>query len=616
MIVSTSGGGSSLSVPGSSLTNNIPVNPGTVVTLQMSSSSSFGSSTVATVTVSNTQSGVLPSKSYITNWTINTVQDSTPASVTLTASPTSVAPGETVTLTWTSVNASEVTASSGFTATSVSGTTPVTPTTTGTQSYSISVRPNPAAANFPTPVSAFASVAVTEDTTPNSFSLSPSSFTDQDKNFEVSATTSVSGLGQNVTVSASTSGSASGFSVNGGSRVTQQQIRNGDSIRVFMTTSGNQNTTVTGTLNIGTQSSSFTAATKACSATPTTTSPASGVTLNFISAEIKNQNGTTTTGVNLYTSRTGSSLFQECKPGTAGATDYKSTVSTLDVPLPAGVTQIEVAAVGSGGQGDTGKGGGGGAFARATFTAPTITGGQTINLSGTGSGATIKLNSSTTLLTAGAGTRGLLGGQGGTFSVSPLASGSTGQNGSEGSVAGGPAGGGGAAGNQAGSGQFIGGGGGGGKVLTSEPGGGIKESSIGGQNAGTAGGSTSPSSGAKSGGGGGAAANQLNPVTKKVGPGSPTGGGSGIAVVFYSAQASPGTTWDQLIQRIVSTYLNSSNGLNRPPTDTELTSRINDFRNTSSLTLDGLEQQIKNSLSSQTKATSYTDSCLTPFTPS
>lgn len=618
MIVSTSGGGSSLSVSGSSLTNNIPVTPGTVVTLRMPASSSFGSSTVATVTVSNTPSGVLPNKSYTTTWTVNTTQDNTPTSVTLTANPTSISPNQSSLLTWTTVNAATITSFSGegFNPTNPQGgNITVFPTTQGTISYSISVQGPPSASNFPTSVPAFASITVTEDTTPDSFSLSPSSFTDQDKNFEVSATATVSGLGQNVSVFASISGSASGFSVNGGSRVTQQQVRNGDSIRVFMTTSQTQNTSVTGTLNIGTQSSSFTATTKACSATPTSSSPISGVTLNFISAKIRNQNGTITENVNLYTSRTGSSLFQECKPGTAGASDYKATTTTLDVPLPAGVTQIEVAAVGPGGIGDLQKGGGGGAFARATFTAPTITGGQTINLSASGN-ATIKLNSSTTLLTAGAGTRGLLGGQGGTFSVSPSASSSTGQNGTAGSLPGGPAGGGGSAGGQAGSGQFIGGGGGGGKTLSPAPGGGIKEDSVNGQDAFTAGGATGTPQGAPRGGGGGGASNQLNPVTKKVAPGPSTSGGSGIAVVFYSAQASPGTTWDQLIQRIVSTYLNGSTGVNRPPTDTELNSRINDFRTNTSLTLDGLEQQIKNSLSSQTKATSYTDICETSFTPS
>jgi hypothetical protein len=135
------------------------------------------------------------------------------------------------------------------------------------------------------------SVTVSEDTTPDSFSLSPSSFIDQDKSFEVSATSStVSGLSQNTKVSASISGSASAFSVNNGSRVTQPQlVGNGDSITVFMTTSGTENTSVTGTLNIGTQSSSFTATTKACDPISTTNTSqkfyANGtVTVNFKAA--------------------------------------------------------------------------------------------------------------------------------------------------------------------------------------------------------------------------------------------------------------------------------------------------------------------------------------------
>ena len=610
MVVSTNVG--SLSVQGSSLTNNIPVSPGTVVTLRVTSSASFGASTVATVTVSNTPTGIIPNKTYSTTWTVNTTQDTTPASVTLTANPTSVAPGQPITLSWTSVNAAEVTASSGFTATSVTGSTQVSSTTIGTQTYSISVRGNPSASNFPNVVTSPVSVTVSEDTTPDSFSLSPSSFIDQDKSFEVSATSStVSGLSQNTKVSASISGSASAFSVNNGSRVTQPQlVGNGDSIRVFMTTSGTENTSVTGTLNIGTQSSSFTATTKACDPISTTNTSqkfyANGtVTVNFKAAIVQPALASPTPPF-LYTSKTGGGLFTKCKADLETAGGWSRAIGqTLTVPIPPGVTQLNVAAVGGGGGGLQSRGGGGGGYSRATVPFPGNGGTVTLiaaPISGQGASggpSSVQVNGAT-VISAGGGT---VAGPGGSGNVGGGGLGGTPLLGANGGVGGGSLGGGGNPGtpvtsNTPPSPAIVAGGSGGGITFFSSTTGALPVSFQNGSPAtklqpSLVVAANGPNNGGGGGGGGG------GPSSSK------TNGSSGSAVVAYAGQSITAPTWDELINTIVNTY---NSNASRPPRDSEMDTWTSTFTSNATLTLSGLQTQIANSIGSQ-KATSVRNNC-------
>lgn len=607
MVVSTNLG--SLSVSGSSLTNNIPVSPGTVVTLNVTSSASFGGSTVATVTVSNSSTGVLPNKTYSTTWTINTVQDTTPTSVTISASPTSITIGQSTRLTWSSVNATEVSASSGqgfsLTATQLSGSNfPVTPTSLGNQTYSITVKSNPSASNAATSptVSKSVTVSVTEDTTPDSFSLSPSSFTSQNKSAEVSATAqsstnssvSVSGLTANTTVSASISGQASGFTVNNGSRVTTANVKNGDVIRVFMTNSSNQDTLVSGTLNIGTKSSSFTSRTTACTV-PTSQKfyANNAVTVNFKAATV---NGST--NLNLYTSKSGGTTQAR-----AGATGAKAYTSSPIPSIPNGVTSIQVALVGGGGAGGPGKGGGAGGTVQATVP---VSGGQSVTVEVAASGGSGKGNDSKILVggseavRAVGGQSGTSGGAGGGGTIT-LGSGTATPGGSASGKTGGttsPVGG---VAGQPGSGDKGGGGTGGGVTFTEGPDG-IKLNANNGQSNISSGTGTGlqGSNGGGSGGSGFTGSTLLPPGT--FAPNSSSGRGG--AAVFYQSSPSSAITWDNVIDTIVQQF-NVTAG--RPPSDSEMDTYTNQFISNSSLSLDGLRTNIQNS--GVARANSFTDSC-------
>jgi hypothetical protein len=600
MVVSTNLG--SLSVPGSSLTNNIPVSPGTVVTLSVTSASSFSTARVATVTVSNTSSGVIPNKSYSTTWTVNTVADNRATSVTLSASPTSIVPNQSVTLTWSSINAAIITGFSGegFNPTTPQGgTATILLTTPGTRNYSITVQGPPSSIN-PGPVTAPASVTVQNITTPDTFSLNPSSISEQNKSTEVSAVAqsstnsfvSVSGLTAGVTVNASLSGSATGMSVNNGGRVTSASVKNGDSIRVFMTTSANSDTDVNGTLTIGDRSASFTARTKACTSPTSTKTYAGGsVTVNFKAAKVNNSSTT----VNLYTSRSGGGLFTKTKSDTTGGSFFTTTPDTYSIPP--GVTQVQVAAVGGGGGASATAGGGSGALAKATIP---VTGGDTITITrGSGAsffGADSTISKNGTVLVRAKGGPFSSGKAG--FQIESPASGS----GTEGGPAGGIPGGSiiGSAGSPSpGSKKGPGGGGGGGVSFSSQPGG-IKETAVAGPNASSAGGTSFGTGGANAGGGRGAAG--IGAFNNPQGPFP--GPGNGAVALYYESVGSSAPVWDSLIQEIVSSIQQKAG---RPPSDSEMDTYTTEFISKSALTLEGLRTLIQNA--SIPFASSFTDSC-------
>jgi len=607
MVVSASGGDLSVNGTAGPFSNNISVSPGTVVTLRVTSSSSFSTATTATVTVSNTSSGVIPNKSYSTTWTVNTVADNRATSVTLSANPTTVTVGNPVTLTWSSINAEVVTATTGegFSTTLVTGTSQVTPTTVGTQNYSITVR-GPSSSSAPGPItSAPVTVTVNPNNVPNDFSFNPSSLTNQSKSAEVSAlaqsntnsSVSVSGLGADVTVTASLSGSAKNMTVNGGSRVTSATVKNGDVIRVFIDNSSSASTTVTGTLNIGSKSSSFTSRTSDCNSAITTKNYANNtVTVSFKAATVQ-PNGQ---ALNLYTGVSGSTGTQ-AKAGAAGADVFEVVTdgATKEVFLPNSVTQIEVAAVGGGGAGAVGKGGGGGGYVFATLPA---SGGQRINLISAarsdtrgvpGANSQVQVNG-IQVVGAFAGRAGNIGGGGGGFGPPSV----PGISGNAGGISGGSCGNGGSPGTTPPAGPPSLGGGGGGLTFVKGPSGGISVQKNNASPALPQGGNTTGTPGTR-GGGGGSSAPSPSPVGALSSFNS-----AGSAALYYRGEATSGTTWGELINQIVTSF---NTYKRRPPSDTEMDTYTARFTGTTSVTLSSLDGEIRDS--TITVATSFTDSC-------
>jgi phosphatidylethanolamine-binding protein (PEBP) family uncharacterized protein len=609
MRVSASGGDLSTNGTAGPFSNNISVSPGTVVTLRVTSSSAFSAATTATVTVSNTSTGVLPNNTYSTTWTVNTVADSRATAVTLSASPTTVIVGNPVTLTWSSINAEVVTATTGegFSTTLVGGSTTVTSSTAGSQNYSITVR-GPSSSSAPGPITSTpVTVTFNPNNVPNNFSLSPSDLTNQSKSAEVSATAqsstnssvSVSGLGANVTVSASLSGSAKNMTINGGSRVTSATVKNGDVIRVFMNNSSSASTTVTGTLNIGSKSASFSSRTSDCTSSTSTKKYANDtVTVNFKAATVQPNSQ----ALNLYTGVSGSTDTQAKAGASADDTFQVTSSGSLDVPIPAAVSEIQIAAVGGGGGSGQGRGGGGGGFVQGPIP---VSGGQVVRLvaavanptvqGASGGGSSIQINGVEVARGQG-GQSGTLGGAGGGFSPTSL----PGSPGGDGSISGGNAGG---STGQAGAPKFNptkGDVGGSGATLffTKDPNGGILLNSGNGQAASVAGGNGKGTSGSNGGGGGRSADNG----------GTDSRNSNGSAALFYRGVATSGTTWGDLIAQIVSSF-NTWKG--RPPSDSEMDNYTARFTGTASVTLSSLDQEIRNS--SITSATSYTDSCGNTF---
>lgn len=344
MRVSTSNPNSFLSAAGQS-GSTISVSPGTLVTLSMTSGA-FSEVRTTTVTVSN--SGTTPTRSYSTDWTITTLGDSTPASVILTAEPTTVELGQPVTLTWSSINAALVTGSNGFNvgAFQLSGSTTVVPTQAGTQNFSISVQPKPSAINFPTIQSDDASVNVNQSTIPNDFTLSPQNYINQTPStnvtFEVlfGGSSSVSGLGNNVTVPASVSSFGTyELLVNGTVRVSNSStapfsVRNGDVLTLRLRNSTLSNDTVTAVLSVGNKSQTCSTTTLSCTVTePTLTISGPGnIQVTGKTAKYTNLSGSVvgseSGNLALYKSKSGALTTTFAKPGTSPTTSTTTTPGT------------------------------------------------------------------------------------------------------------------------------------------------------------------------------------------------------------------------------------------------------------------------------------------------
>lgn len=599
--VSTSAG--TLSVTGSSLTNNIPVTPGAQVTLRLTSSPNFSGITTATVTVSNSLSGIPQVGTYVTTWTVKTVDDTTPSSVTLTASPTSVIVGSNTRLTWSSVNATEVISTSGFDASGrLSGFVDINQTTAGTKNYSITVRANPSASNSgttPTPSSS-TTVTVSNDTTPDSFNISPSSLTNRQKGQKETFTAqssannsvSVTGLTAGVTVNASIFGSASGLSVkrSGSSffepEVTSAEVGNNDTIRVFLTNGTTDGVTVTGGLNIGDVSKTFSTTTVSCNPDASNFSKeiVPGVSVTYKPANVDG------IGLNLYVSKSGGTTVARFGTTTSGTKKFTTSPFTV----PDGVTSIQFALVGGGGGGGTSRGGGAGAV--VTGVIPT-SGGQSVAVERAAAGGTngnpsrIKVNN-LVVAEAKGGLSGDSNGTGGTGSgptgsaINPgnPSSGQTGGSTSPGGQAGRPASGG-------------GGGTGGGLTLSEDPNGGISLNPNSGQPGSSAGGAITGFQG-NNGGGSGAGTNKAS-------------SGTGGAAVFYQSTGSSTSniSWDEVINQIVTSI---SSKANRAPTDTEIAKYAKQFTDSTTLSLSQLDTNIRND-TAITRATTVLNICGNPF---
>lgn len=610
MIVSTSNPASYLSVPGSTLRNNIPVSTGTTVTVYMTSSSLYDTTVTTNVTLSNITNGVVPSSSYTTPWSVRTVIDTRPTSVTLSSTTTTVSLGQSLTLTWSSVNAVAVLETGppggGFTTSFLNGTQTVTPTVEGALRYYITVSGPPTQPNAT--ATGNWDVTVTKDTTPDPISMNPSSLTAQARSTVVSSraqaqnktTVSVNNISPGITIPASCSPTTNVYMrvTRGGvlgAQVTSTQVQNDDIINLYMTTSPNYSTTTTASLDVNGTTASYTATTLACTVTDSSSTIASGVTVRYRPSIWTRFTGGTVSE-SLYVSntittstlpKTGQTGGQRIWGGSeiTGAGPYTFTIPEI------GVTQAYVAVAGGGGgggcaqTGNTAAGGGGGASA-ATPNLAVAPGSQIYGVVGDGgagatsqgsgaSGGTTTLRHKTPandvlVLSAGGGGGGTTttGGAGGVASGGTTnTNGQAGQPDGPGSANGGFGGSAGLLGNstnpatygpgaQCPSNNYGGGAGGGSTGIGMVPGG---ESP--GPNAICTSQSGQPGNQASFGGGGGG------------GKGSGFGGNGrrGGARITYSYPTFTSLSWATLLSTIDTSFRNN---VGRPPNQTELANMI------------------------------------------
>jgi hypothetical protein len=330
MTVNTSNSSSTLTGGGQS-GQTISVAPGTFVTVSLLSAP-FSQTASTTITVSNP--GTIPTKTYSTTWSVTTRADNTPASVSLSANPTTVSSGSPVTLSWSSVNASSVVSTSGegFFTNLLNGSTTVVPTTS--QTYSITVQPNSAASNAGSNVSSSANVTVSDDLSPT-ITVTPTSLTNQTLGSQASFNVSFAGLTQGKTTSASISLSPSASltvrdnSTGGTVSPSNFTISNGSSFTVTFANSSTSNTTITGTVSAGlnpTATANFSTATTSCTVTTGSLSIATGVTVIGKDANVTYQNGSTGT-LRLYTGRSGNRLGSPAGPGSTSTSNQNVVYS-------------------------------------------------------------------------------------------------------------------------------------------------------------------------------------------------------------------------------------------------------------------------------------------------
>lgn len=286
--------------------------------------------------------------------------------VNLTADRTSITTGDTVKLTWSSDYAVRVvnTSGSGFSASTLSGSTNVTPPR-GNTTYGITVEDTQGLQSSDT-----VTITSSDDTTVDNFSMNPSSVSNVNRssNHEsqpvfTNGGSQVSGLSPGTSVTATVSG---GVFTSGG---TSKSVSNGtssSSLRIRVTASGNYATTNTATLNIGGVSRTFSVRTENCVVENSTDSHdgisfntrrciASGGFNSMCFLNIRSVSG------NIGRSGNGTSNNNNWGAGT----HYWTT--------PAGVYSVRCSVIGGGGGGGSqrdraGGGGGGGGANRTTIS--------------------------------------------------------------------------------------------------------------------------------------------------------------------------------------------------------------------------------------------------------
>ena len=628
MIVSTSNSNSYLSVSGSTLTNNIPVSPGTLVTVYMTSGDYFATRST-NVTVSNTSNSVVPANSKTVTWTVNTVDDTRSTTVTLTPDKTSLSLGQSFVMKWTTVNGSSITtySGSGFTPTTLSNSTglTVTPTVIGTIRYSLTVLGPPSAANYSTQIAAnpqgvtgFVDITVTEDTTPDSFTMNPSTRTAQTRSsystFTAQSSTnssySVTGLSPNTTVTASVSSSTANdiyFTLNGSGTYTSASVKNNDVIVCYLQNSANYSTIARGSLSIGSNSQSFSSTSEACVVPTSTYTIASGVVINTENLIGTYQNLTPFSYQGYISWATSPNRYSKCR--TDYTFDFKQVFTSPGSRqiTESGVSQAFIACVGGGGGGggDAGSGndfaGGGGGGGASYAYIPVAPGGQfSWTVGGGGQGATDgQGNNGGNSNVSYNGVQQISGQGGRAGDTSPGGAGGNGQypggdgqgdrpdSGGKGGGAGLLGGGTATPGANASGCTASGGGGGGGAQLGAVPAG-----SNPGPDA-TCNNDGKPGASYGGGGGGGARGNRGGT------------GGTGAARVNYSGfVASP--TWNDLVNAIVTEYQN--NGY-RPPSGAEIAYWVGTFTPNPASPLAALRSSIAGGFGPSSRAQSISDFC-------
>ncbi len=290
-------------------------------------------------------------------------------SVTLTVSPANVITGNNVTVTWSAVDADSVTSSSGPSFNSISalsGSQTINMGTRGNYNWSISVKDNGTGET----ATASDSTRVTDDTTIDNYSMSPSSETNRnlgerresEPRFSASPTNSVHGLSPGVSVTARVSGGGATF-VSGGTTKTVSNGTSCSSLRIKMNASGSFSTTKTATMNIGGVSRTFSVRTKSCTV-ENGTGTVGGCTLR--TRRFINNHGINIMGVRGMDSCAGTTGGRR-EQRTSGVIDRFSNQKNSTFTLPQGTSRVEAKGVGGGGGAgcdrndrDEGAGGGGG----------------------------------------------------------------------------------------------------------------------------------------------------------------------------------------------------------------------------------------------------------------
>lgn len=264
--------------------------------------------------------------------------------VSLTANRTSITTGDSVTLSWSSDYAVRVvnTSGSGFSASSLSGSTTVTPPR-GNTTYGITVEDNQGLQSSST-----VTIRASDDTTVDSFSMDPSSIlnVNRSSNHEsqpvfTNGGSQVSGLSPGTSVTATVTG---GVFTSGGTSKTVSNGTSTSSLRIRVTASSNYAATNTATLNIGGVSRNFSVSTESCVVENSTDSH-DGLSFNT-------RRCVASSGFNsmcFLNIRGGSGDIGRSGNGQTGAIEFGRGTHTWTVP--SGVNSVTCSVIGAGGSG-------------------------------------------------------------------------------------------------------------------------------------------------------------------------------------------------------------------------------------------------------------------------